>query len=579
MTGRKKDPIWTHYNEIHDVNKKGSRAVCKACNKEIQGIPQRLKEHFKSCCAHVQSPGSSILFTATTTGNQAADLSIPHAASSSEPSTSASGTEHLLSPPIAKKSRVQPMTNFLVRTSEDLKKQLDHQIARAVYATNSSFRCVEHPQVKRTIEMLRPGYQPPSRFDLGNTLLEEIYNEEKEKCFSSVKDQTVNLSIDGWSNVHMEPIICGCVTTETGEVYLLESIDTSGKPHTADYLQEISKNLILKCKTQYKCRVASFVTDNASAMTRMRLDLRSDDDNDGILTYGCAAHILNLLSKDLDIREVREHVVQVVKYFRNNHEAAAKYKAEGGRSLIIPHEVRWNTLADCFQTYLSEWQTILKVCEENRNIIASAIYQKVTNMMLKRSIEDLLKIYKPIAVALDSLQRTNASLSDAVEVFKQLELTFEEQDANLNQISALKKRYKMALTPAHFLSYMLDPTKTSFALTSEEENTALEYAQSEYAGTGLLPLIIKFKSKTDPFKKVLFSEEVLRNVKPLQWWRSQLGSNDEHGELMPIFNQLFTAVASSASVERIFSTFGLVQSKLRNRLGNEKAAKLVFLFK
>ena len=54
---------------------------------------------------------------------------------------------------------------------------------------------------------------------------------------------------------------------------------------------------------------------------------------------------------------------------------------------------------------------------------------------------------------------------------------------------------------------------------------------------------------------------------------------------MVIFSYLFmysvmlTAVASSSGVERIFSTFGLVQSKLRNNLGNEKAAKLVFLFK
>ena len=39
------------------------------------------------------------------------------------------------------------------------------------------------------------------------------------------------------------------------------------------------------------------------------------------------------------------------------------------------------------------------------------------------------------------------------------------------------------------------------------------------------------------------------------------------------------ACASSASIERVFSTFGLVHSKLRNRLGIEKAAKLVFCFR
>ena len=44
-------------------------------------------------------------------------------------------------------------------------------------------------------------------------------------------------------------------------------------------------------------------------------------------------------------------------------------------------------------------------------------------------------------------------------------------------------------------------------------------------------------------------------------------------------HQLFTARASSAGIERVFSTFGLVHSKLRNRLGTQKAGKLVFMYK
>jgi len=36
---------------------------------------------------------------------------------------------------------------------------------------------------------------------------------------------------------------------------------------------------------------------------------------------------------------------------------------------------------------------------------------------------------------------------------------------------------------------------------------------------------------------------------------------------------------NSAGLERIFSSYGLVHSKLRNKFGNKKAAKLPFLFK
>lgn len=77
--------------------------------------------------------------------------------------------------------------------------------------------------------------QKLSRFGLGNRLLYEIYNEKKQKFFSTVKYETVNLSIDGWYNVHIIPIFCSYDTTK------LENIDTSGKPHTADYPTELSK--------------------------------------------------------------------------------------------------------------------------------------------------------------------------------------------------------------------------------------------------------------------------------------------------------------------------------------------------
>ena len=48
-------------------------------------------------------------------------------------------------------------------------------------------------------------------------------------------------------------------------------------------------------------------------------------------------------------------------------------------------------------------------------------------------------------------------------------------------------------------------------------------------------------------------------------------------EILSLINTLMNAIASSASIERVFSPFGLVHSKIRNRLGVEKASKLVFL--
>ena len=63
---------------------------------------------------------------------------------------------------------------------------------------------------------------------------------------------------------------------------------------------------------------------------------------------------------------MKDTVVHIVKYFRNTHMSAARYKAAGGKALVMPQDVRWNTMADCLESYLQNWPIILQVCEKHR---------------------------------------------------------------------------------------------------------------------------------------------------------------------------------------------------------------------
>lgn len=80
------------------------------------------------------------------------------------------------------------------------------------------------------------------------------------------------------------------------------------------------------------------------------------------------------------------------------------------------------------------------------------------------------------------------------------------------------------------------------------------------------------------YKKVIKNVKITDclNISSLTWWQSQ--KQFISAELSSLTNQLFSTVASSAGVERLFSTFGIVHSKLRNRLGSEKSSKLVAVF-
>jgi len=50
-------------------------------------------------------------------------------------------------------------------------------------------------------------------------------------------------------------------------------------------------------------------------------------------------------------------------------------------------------------------------------------------------------------------------------------------------------------------------------------------------------------------------------------------------ELSSLALKLLSLSASAASMEQIFSNFGLIQTKLRNRLGLDKAYKLVMFYR
>ena len=65
--------------------------------------------------------------------------------------------------------------------------------------------------------------------------------------------------IDGWSTKMMEPVI-GVAINVVGKGYLFDTLDTTGQPHTSDYLIDLCKNQIAKIENEWGVRVSSVVT-------------------------------------------------------------------------------------------------------------------------------------------------------------------------------------------------------------------------------------------------------------------------------------------------------------------------------
>lgn len=90
---------------------------------------------------------------------------------------SSSRSNNTLSTVLTRKSTENSSINrFVVKTTENLKQQLDIQMARFIFAANSAFRTVDHAEFKKLIEMLRPGwYKSPVREPVANEL-DEVYS-------------------------------------------------------------------------------------------------------------------------------------------------------------------------------------------------------------------------------------------------------------------------------------------------------------------------------------------------------------------------------------------------------------------
>ncbi|KAJ8874060.1 hypothetical protein PR048_024900 [Dryococelus australis] len=144
----------------------------------------------------------------------------------------------------------------------------------------------------------------------------------------------------------------------------------------------------------------------------MRKSLQDSTTQD-IITHGCCARLLNLLSQDLNVKNVTEHVMSIIKYFRNNHFAS-----------FWTHFTTGNKMKNTFRFsggFVKNWTILVKIYGEHKTKFDATVRQKVTNIGVKRSAEDMLSIWKPIAVALNRVQQNSCTLSQSVQIWKQLE--------------------------------------------------------------------------------------------------------------------------------------------------------------
>jgi hypothetical protein len=122
---------------------------------------------------------------------------------------------------------------------------------------------------------------------------------------------------------------------------------------------------------------------------------------------------------------------------------------------------------------------------------------------------------------------------------------------------------------------MLNPVYMGKGIDEEKQEMARQWLHDNIDPKFLPLVMIAFQAESSPYPKSFFSESVKHTVGPDVWWAAMKKIKGINVEFVEFTMHLMNCCASSSSIERIFSKFGIIQNKLRNCLNLETTAKLV----
>ena len=259
------------FRKINDDIFKGARAACKYCQKELDKNTFRLQNHLDVCKTYQE---------AVKLGQTPRALCAP-----------------------ANWSQQQITT--VVRSSPQKKTEHWARAAKVVYMTNLPFSHYENKYVATCIHSLDRSYEAPFHGALGGHLVDQYYEEVKNKVDARLRAlQFLNFYTDESNNIRKDRIInflahapkrCG---TEGGCFYIHSE---SNGARTIDAKTQAAWLITQMTQTTEgkPCRVNSHTTDTCNLIRALWKFFKKDPCLEHIFCAPCDSHGIQLLIKDI----------------------------------------------------------------------------------------------------------------------------------------------------------------------------------------------------------------------------------------------------------------------------------------
>ena len=142
-------------------------------------------------------------------------------------------------------------------------------VAKTIVALNIPLVAVDHPVWRQMLQTFRAGSSLGCGRTLGTTVLDDLFQEDRDQWAQELQGQLVAMSCDGWTSPTGKPVFGICLQDQ-----LYAAHETVGDPHTSDYLAAILWKTITEVESVMQAKVVSLVTDSASNMVLARRILK-----------------------------------------------------------------------------------------------------------------------------------------------------------------------------------------------------------------------------------------------------------------------------------------------------------------
>lgn len=443
---------------------------------------------------------------------------------------------------------------------------------------NFSFASVEDGSFKAFFQEFMPAWKIPSRKKISNKLVPYLSNRIEKKFAKQICDSGsshVTIEFDHWKDASKK-LLLGVIASygDDGFKHLLDMIDVSREGHAS----AVTVDRIVSCiKSKIKPRsINSIISDSASACRSAREQLVLMDDFKHALQHRCLAHLVNsmgtLITSVGHAVDTSKAASKLAAIIGSNPRVAAAIDDAECRRVVTACSVRWYTTVKMMESLIDAKDVIVEELPQ---------LEDPQDTMFWCNVEALLVVLRPLADTIAFVERRGTSLGEAVKRILQVGKSIFESDwadnFNLSSVTAYlnyvcPRKLKNDEFALLLTAYALDARFKQDFLTEDGIDLVLKLLGELALKWGHSINFVKYQLRPEFDNFILrkgdFSAE--NNESALSWWLER----KELSALRVLALRIARLKASSANIERTFSTLKYIQGPQRPRFYTAKLVEV-----